>query len=347
LSNNVEKYKFGNIYFFKNGNIEERDLTILDSSIRKLKLITNYDIKLDILSDEEMSNSIDNLETRTSQIEDVYRSLIDDGYSIVRMAKELIFYGKNIDFATYKTDVIIAEIVTPQDRVKIEEVINEHINNINKEKFHLNNLESFYHGKYYEYYHSNFTTINILNIMDLFLRDKSKELNVDDRILLNTYRTFNLENTLLKNNSEVTINNRNNACIVITPTEIFKQPLKSKDLREEIIKVNKSINPKLLLENKSMNGIVISSRSIIIELKYYEVIINIPGTIDDLFLNNYQITQMKIILKQIKELIDRDKKFMKPSIKFYALHIFGETFNDKKLVSDNIDSLISILDKRD
>ena len=341
--NESTKYKFGDVYFFKDDSFKKIDLTIQKDNLIQLKNAINYDINVDMLADEELGNALDTIESRSVSIEDIYLPYINQNIAILRIAKETIFKGNNIDFGEHKINVILPKNISVSTRSSVEKLINQHGTTMNKNNIKIHSIESFGHGEHFEYYDNSMSNTNILNMLVLYLKDKSKELNIDDRMMFNTYRTFGLDRTLLRDDSNAVINNRNTAVIVIGTNNIFKQPLRSSDIREEALKVFKSIEPKLSLAKKSLNGIIIYTRAIIVELKNYEVIISLPGTKEDILLSAYQIKELRQVLNQINEIMEREKGFMKPKFTFYALHIFGEHYTDKLVIASSIQELMPLL----
>ena len=290
------KQIYGQIYFFKNGQIQSSNLTITeDKLLNTLKTRQERGI---ILSDEEeklLPSNTDKVFPYTP-----YLKLIEEGYSIIRYQE---YYDIN---KLPVVDIILAEQITSVDRENIEACTQK----LNSPKHnHIYNYVNSPYGKRFEFYdgllsnnYSNkpITSIPTLQVLPYYLKDKTDELTEDEKKMFEKYRHYDLVDVLIGNNQSKypLINNSNAGVIVISSNKTEASTLKEMKHSKEFKVILKFLHPNLKFNRRfSIMDIVNDTNDILIQLYDHQLILWLPEK-----LNNYQINELKKLIIQVKEI---------------------------------------------
>ncbi len=246
-----------NIYIIKDGNLIQKKSKFKENS----QISTDELCLLKMTSDEEI----------TENIENVYKCLLDNGYTVIRKTNR-------------NCQIFLGYTIKKIDKSLILKIIE---NSIKNKKVEIYNRVKSSYGREYEVISINNTNVNI--VVKILLDEKYNELDEEEKKILNNYRNFDLKKLLIHENNGI-INNSNSGVMIITTKELICSTLKKKNCKEQINSILENFYNKEDIDKLNIVTIQIQGNK--------KIIVDMPERINEF--QNKTITDSIKLIKTLK-----------------------------------------------
>lgn len=290
--------KTGFVYFIKNGEVKVEELTYnLNCTLEKKPFIG----RSTIISLEEEKNGV--LECDVMKI---YRSYLDSGYSVVRIAPLFDISDEKIEVSDVcQMDIIVNQTIGLKDAFYLRNIV-EDIESRNICDFYSSYLYNEHINMFgvldYDYHATNQGRgIACSSVLPYFLNEKLGTLNTKEKIVVSAYRNFDLDRMLMDGTSKnYLLNNGNAGVIVVSDSKVYKSTVKKMQHGEEFDVILSQISKRgHLFSNSGFKEMIENPEFVFISL-YLKNLVVWANTKDEM--NDFQKEYLKNLAYHLKDL---------------------------------------------
>lgn len=308
-TNQQDCFPFGEVYFFKNGTVQRKSLTLAMEDYNYL--ILQYGEKGNFLapiSTEEQANSISKTKRRSKKV--AYQTMIENGYAVIRIAKYLEVSKNHIEKQDKQTvEAYIPPRIGQEDATNVQQfferqeqladTIRSCVTNFLEQDFDYYNPMRISEKNGRE-------KLPSATILAYYLREKLGQLTLEEQIMFDKYRKFNLEEILTcQNQKKYPINHADSGVILITANQCFKQTVKKMQHNPELFFLQEKAHPTSALYGKELSQRLEQTADIMIYLMHQNIFCFLP-TINQL--TDFQKTTMMTFLDEVKQIQNKYSK---------------------------------------